>query len=75
MNKPIEYCPNCSCKRELDLSLGLVAANEPDCSEGILLYHYHCAACNTYIRSTTLDYEEYIRPHEVSILSLPVYVW
>lgn len=75
MNKLIEYCPNCNAKREMDFSLGLVAANNRVAAEEMLLYHLHCAACNTYIRSTTMEYEDYIQPVELPLLALPVNVW
>jgi hypothetical protein len=75
MDKPIEFCPNCKSRKELDPSLGLIIFENLDGVIEILLYHFHCASCNSYVRSTTLDHEEYIRPHELSVLSLPVYIW
>ena len=75
MSKPIEFCPNCNCKRELDRSLGLVSANASETDGYTLLYHFHCAACNSYVRSTTLDYQEFIQADELLVLSQPVYIW
>ena len=74
MNKPIEYCANCNGKRELDLSLGLVACNNLEGTEDILLYHYHCASCNSYVRSTTMSHDEYISSDEIMVLSIPEYI-
>ena len=74
MNKLIEFCPNCNGGREFDLSLGLITFNNPEENEDILLYHYHCASCNTYLRTTTVDYEEYIKPNEFAVVSVPEYI-
>ena len=72
MYKPMEYCPNCASTRELDQSLGMVACNS--FGEEILIYHYHCASCNSYVRSTTLDYQEVIVPNEYAVISIPEFV-
>lgn len=74
MNKPIEFCPNCNGKREMDLTLGLMTHNNLEGDEDILLYHYHCASCNSYVRSTTKNHEEYISPDEFVVFSMPEYV-
>lgn len=74
MHKPIEFCPHCNNRRELDLSLGLITLNGPKGIEEILLYQYHCATCNSYVRSTTMDHKEYISPKEYVVLSVPKYV-
>jgi hypothetical protein len=72
MPKPLEYCPNCASTRELDQSLGMLASNSS--GEVILIYHYHCASCNSYVHSTTLDYQEIIIPTQVAVISMPEYV-
>jgi hypothetical protein len=74
MHKPIEFCTNCNANQEMDLSLSLMTLNNPDGIEEFLLYHYHCSSCNSYVRTTTLDHEEYIRPEEFVMLSIPVYI-
>ncbi len=74
MNKPIEFCPNCNGKREIDLSLGMVTYNNLEGTEDILLYHYHCASCNSYVRSTTINYDEYISSDEIVMFSIPEFV-
>lgn len=74
MNKPIELCPNCNGKRELDLSLGLITYNNLEGTEDILLYHYHCDSCNSYVRSTTMNHEDYISSDEYVVFSIPEYV-
>ncbi len=74
MNKPIDFCPSCKSKRELDLSLGLVTFNNPEGTDDILLYHYHCASCNAYVRSTTLNHEEYSSPGEFVVVSISEYL-
>jgi hypothetical protein len=71
MYKPLEYCPNCASVKELDQSLGMMACNNP--GEEILIYHYHCASCNSYVHSTTLDYQEVIVPNEYAVISIPEY--
>jgi rRNA maturation endonuclease Nob1 len=71
MNKPLEYCPSCGSRRELDQSLGMMAIDQP--GEEILIYQYHCASCNSYVHSTTLDYQEIVSPYEVAVISIPTY--
>ena len=71
MNKPLEYCPSCGSRRELDQSLGLLASTHS--GEEILIYHYHCASCNTYVHSTTLDYQEITTPTQAEVISIPAY--
>ena len=73
MDKPIDFCPNCGSRKALDLSLGLITNYHPDGVEDILLYHFHCASCNSYVRSTTLDHHAYIRPSEIPVYSIPEY--
>jgi len=73
MRRPIEFCPHCDCGRELDVSLGIAAVNTPDGIEEVLLYHYYCASCNSYLRSTTLDDQEYISSNEVALFPVPEY--
>jgi len=72
MPKPLEYCPNCASKRELQQSLGMLASNCP--GDEKLIYHYHCTSCNSYVHSTTLDYQEIIFPTQVATISIPEYV-
>lgn len=74
MNRPIELCPNCNGRRELDLSLGLITHENIEGVEDILVYHYHCASCNSYVRSTTMDHEGYTSPDESMVFSIPEYV-
>ena len=62
MYRQIEYCPHCNTYKKLDRSLGLITFNGPDGIEEILVYQYHCSSCNSYVRSTTMNHEEYIRP-------------
>ena len=69
MNKPIGFCPHCKGGRELDLSLGLITSNRPEKSEDILLFHYHCAACNTYVRTTTIDNKEHFETNKFALVS------
>ena len=73
MHSLIEFCPHCDCRRELDVSLGLAAVNSPNGIEEVLLYHYYCASCNTYVRSTTLDNQEYISPKEAALFPISEY--
>jgi hypothetical protein len=72
MPKPLEYCPNCASMRKMVQSLGMLEGNSP--GEEILIYHYHCASCNSYVRSTTLDYREINLHIEVATISIPEYV-
>jgi hypothetical protein len=72
MPKPLEYCPNCASMREMVQSLGMLADNRP--GEESFIFHFHCASCNSYVRSTTLDYQEIIFPIEVAVISVPEYV-
>lgn len=74
MNKPIAYCPNCNAKRELDISLGLATYNNIEGTQDILLYHYHCASCNSYVRSTTMNHDEYISSDDIVGFSIPEYI-
>jgi hypothetical protein len=74
MHRPIEFCPNCSSLRKLDLSLGMMTINTPDGKEDVLLFHYHCASCNAYVRSTTLDHKEVASLNQAEIFSVPEYV-
>lgn len=71
MNQTIEFCPNCNGERELDLYLGLLTFNNLDENDDILLYHYYCASCNMYVRTTIIDYEKYIKPTELAAISIP----
>jgi C4-type Zn-finger protein len=73
MYRLIEYCPHCHARQGIDLSLGLIPFHGPDGIEEILVYHYHCAVCNSHIRSTTMDHKEYIRPKESVVFSIPEY--
>ncbi len=74
MYKQIAYCPNCNVKRELDISLGMVTYNNIEGTHDILLYHYHCASCNSYVRSTTMNHDEYISSDEIVGFSIPEYI-
>jgi hypothetical protein len=60
--------------KELDLSLAMLTINGPKGKEEVLLYQYHCASCNSYVRSTTLDHQEFISPYEPAVFSVPEYV-
>ena len=72
MYKPLEYCPSCASRRELDQSLGLLASSHP--GKEILIYQYHCATCNAYVHSTTLDYQEITTPTQAEVISIPASV-
>jgi hypothetical protein len=74
MYKSIEFCPSCNCNRELDISLGRITINDTEGAGHTFLYHYHCASCNSYVRSTTLDYQEYVYPNEYLAIPYPVYI-
>ena len=58
MTKIIEFCPQCECYRELCPSLGLRTIINSEGKEDLLLYHYHCEACNTYVKSTTIEHRD-----------------
>jgi len=74
MAKRIEFCPSCGCMKEVDISLGMMTLNNPQGKEEVFLYQYHCASCNSYVRSTTLDHTAVISPYEPAVLSVPGYV-
>lgn len=57
----------------MDLSLGLIPFQGADGIKEILVYHYHCASCNSHVRSTTMDYEEYLTPNDSVAISIPDY--
>lgn len=71
MYKPIEFCPTCNSRQEMDQTLGLMTFKNHVGVGDILLFNYHCASCNTYVRSTTIDHEELIRPNELVVFSIP----
>jgi C4-type Zn-finger protein len=76
MPRLIEYCPHCGSMKELTVSLGMISHSTPDGKEDVLIYQYHCAKCNSYLRSTTLDYEDVTSHYESerAIISIPEYV-
>ena len=74
MHKSIGLCPSCNSMKELDLSLAMLTINGPKGKEEVLLYQYHCASCNSYVRSTTLDNQAFISPKVVAVLPVPGYV-
>jgi len=74
MPKLIEFCPSCGCMKEVDTSLGMMTRNNPQGKEEVLLYQYHCASCNSFVRSTTLDHQEVLSPSELAVFSVPEYV-
>jgi hypothetical protein len=73
MPKLIEFCPSCGCMKELDLSLGMMTRNNPLGKEEVLLYQYHCASCNSFVRSTTLDHQQVVSPSELAVFSIQEY--
>jgi len=74
MPKPIAFCPHCASMREMDLSIGMMTLNNPNGSEEVFLFQYHCATCNTYVRSTSLDHQEIISPNAYAESTIPNYV-
>jgi hypothetical protein len=74
MYKSIGLCPSCKCMKELDLSIGMITSNGPKGKEEALFYQYHCASCNSYVRSTTLEHQAVVSSKKVPVLPLPVYV-
>jgi hypothetical protein len=74
MHKQIEFCPNCNSRQEMDQTLGLMSFNSQEGVVDILLYNYHCASCNTYVRSTTMNHEQFIKPNDFLVFSIPEFV-
>jgi len=74
MSKPIEFCPHCNSRQGMDRTLGLITVNNHEGVGDILLYNYHCASCNTYIRSTTINYEEFISLNDFLVFSISEFV-
>ena len=51
----------------------MMTRNNPQGKEEVLLYQYHCASCNAYVRSTTLDHQEVVSPYQPAVFSVPEY--
>lgn len=73
MHRPLDYCPHCGCLRDLDLSLGMMTVDTQAGKADVLLYQYHCASCNAFVRSTTLDNQEVSSPSEYAAMEIPEY--
>jgi C4-type Zn-finger protein len=73
MHKLIGFCPSCNYMKELDVSLGMISLNNPIGEDEVLIYQYHCASCNSFVRSTTMDHQE-VSPNELVVFSIPEYV-
>ena len=74
MQKLMGFCPSCDGTRELDISLGMMTRHDSMGKEEVILYQYHCASCNSFVRSTTMDHQEVISPTELAVFSIPEYV-
>jgi len=74
MHKSIGLCPSCNSMKELDLSLAMLTINGPKGKEEVLLYQYHCASCNSYVRSTTLEHQAVISPKKAMVYAVAEYV-
>ena len=56
MKSPPEFCPKCQGSRDMILSLGLgklSSSANPD--EQVLLVHFHCKSCLTYIKTIPMS--------------------
>jgi hypothetical protein len=73
MIERMEFCPKCNGNRRMVVSLGLMSVDTCEGRELTLLFHYHCASCNSYVRSNT-DQEETLVPGMMAVFSMPVYV-
>ena len=74
MHKPIEFCPKCNSRQGMDQTLGLMTFNNHEGLGENLFYNYHCASCNTYVKSTTINHEEFSVPNKFLVFSIPVFV-
>lgn len=74
MHRLIEFCPKCNARQGMDLSLGMIPFHGAGGIKEIFLYHYHCSVCNSYVRSTSIDYTDFIPPDDMVESSTPVRV-
>jgi hypothetical protein len=69
MVERMEFCPKCNGNRRMVVSLGLMPIDICEGLEDILLFHYHCASCNSYVRSIGMDHEDYLVPDVLAVFS------
>ena len=56
MKSPQEVCPKCQSSQEMVLSLGLgKAVGSSNREEDVLLVHFHCKSCLTYIKTVQMS--------------------
>ena len=59
MSVQYKFCPTCQGFRNTSVSIGLRKLLLPDETEHEeLMFHFHCASCNTYICSEVATQEE-----------------
>jgi hypothetical protein len=59
MSLQYKFCPRCQGIRDTSVSIGLRKFLLPDGTEHEeLMFHFHCASCNTYICSAVATQEE-----------------
>jgi hypothetical protein len=55
----IEYCSHCRGFRTMTRSVGILRGSDPNSEDGdVLLMHFHCATCQSYVCSSPLKDEE-----------------
>ena len=74
MDQRMENCPSCNGPRRMGLSLGWVPTSSTEASEFSLLYHFHCTSCNAYVRTRTMEFEDFILPPIVPEILLSAYI-
>jgi len=74
MFERMEFCPKCNGIRKMSVSLGMMPIADNGGPDVVLVYYFQCTACNSYIGSKAVDFEESNTAAKVSELSMPVVV-
>lgn len=65
------FCPTCNGNRRMVISLGLNPSELRDGSQDSLLFHSHCASCNSYVQSIQLEEESDSIPDMIGVSVVP----